>query len=57
MVFVMTKAVLSRDICFIDAVLLLCKHGNFSLYFVPPPILLGLRRATEIREKIEEKIY
>ena len=27
--FVMTKAVYNRDICFIQAVLLLCKHGRF----------------------------
>ena len=29
----MTKAVSNRDICFIKAVLLLCKHGHFSLNF------------------------
>ena len=28
-VFVMTKAVSNRHICFIKAVLLLCKHGYF----------------------------
>ena len=32
-VFVMTKAVLNREISFIRAVLLLCEHGHFSLNF------------------------
>ena len=40
---VMTKAVSNREICFIKALLLLCKHGNFSPNFashglsIPPP--------------------
>ena len=32
-VFVMTKAVSNRDVCFIKAVFLLCEHGHFSLNF------------------------
>ena len=42
-VFIMNKAVSNRDICFIKAVLLLCKHGHFSQNFAciivisPPP--------------------
>ena len=45
----MTKAVSNRDIRFNKAVLLLCKHGHFSLSFAshgqfdpPSLILLGL---------------
>ena len=32
-VFVLTKAVSNRDICFIKAVLILREHGHFSLSF------------------------
>ena len=46
-VFIMTKAVSNREICFIKAVLLQCKHGHFTkkkskMVFFTPPILLGL---------------
>ena len=48
--FVMTKAVLNREICFIKAVILSCEHGHHILQNLrshgvnspPPPILLGL---------------
>ena len=46
----MTKAVLNRDICFIEAVLLWCEHGHFSQFCVawpmlpPSPIQLGLNQ-------------
>ena len=38
----MTKAVSSREICFIEAVLLLCEHGRLfqqrrKWCFIPPP--------------------
>ena len=54
LVFVMTKAVSNRQICFIKALLLLCQHGYFFLNFAsyggicPPPrqILLGLNTTT-----------
>ena len=44
----MTKAVLNRDICFIRAVLLMCKNGHFSLNFAShgvfcPPLPITIR--------------
>ena len=48
----MTKTVSTRAICFIQAIVLLCEHGHFSLnsasgILSPPPILLGLRKFPE----------
>ena len=44
----MTKAVVNKEIYFIKAVLLLCKHGHLfqKWYFLPSPILLGLNQRT-----------
>ena len=59
LVFVMTKTVSNRDICFIKTVLLLCKRGHFFLNFVsqgpndPPPILLGLTEYSKTNASLE----
>ena len=36
----MTKAVSNREICFIKAVLLLCKHEKIENGVLPPPPIL-----------------